>query len=77
MAARPEPVPETIRYASGPIKYSGFYLAGDAHGAWQWYRTDASVMRTGEFDSGRQVGTWRTFDRSGRLVKETRFRERG
>jgi hypothetical protein len=30
-------------------------------------------MRTGEFDRGRQVGTWRTFDRSGALVKETSF----
>jgi hypothetical protein len=30
-------------------------------------------MRTGEFDRGRQVGIWRTFDRAGRLVKETDF----
>jgi hypothetical protein len=30
-------------------------------------------MRTGEFDRGRQVGVWRTFDRAGRLVKETGF----
>jgi hypothetical protein len=30
-------------------------------------------MRTGSFDRGRQVGTWRTFDRSGAVVKETVF----
>lgn len=30
-------------------------------------------MRAGEFDRGRQVGTWRTFDRAGRMVKETDF----
>jgi hypothetical protein len=30
-------------------------------------------MRTGAFDHGRQTGVWRTFDRSGRLVKETDF----
>ena len=69
----PEPVPETVLYANGRIKYAGFYLDPEAHGAWQWYRTDGSVMRTGEFDRGRQVGTWRTFNRSGRLVKETQF----
>jgi hypothetical protein len=32
-------------------------------------------MRTGAFDRGRQIGPWRTFDRSGNVVKETRFGE--
>ncbi len=30
-------------------------------------------MRAGEFDHGKQVGTWRTLDRRGRMVKETDF----
>jgi antitoxin component YwqK of YwqJK toxin-antitoxin module len=30
-------------------------------------------MRTGSFDRGRQVGTWRTYDRAGTVVKETTF----
>ena len=68
-----ELVPETVHYANGKVKYDGFLLDGVAHGAWTWYRTDGSVMRTGTFDHGRQVGAWRTFDRAGRLVKETRF----
>jgi antitoxin component YwqK of YwqJK toxin-antitoxin module len=58
---------------SGALKFSGFRLAGELHGAWQWYRTDGSLMRTGSFDRGKQVGAWQTFDRTGRLVKETRF----
>ena len=41
------------------------------HGAWEFYRMDGSVMRTGEFDRGRQVGTGE-FDR-GRLGKATDF----
>jgi len=45
------------------------------HGAWAFYRKDGSDMRTGSFDRGRQVGVWRTFDRTGRLVKETAFDE--
>lgn len=43
------------------------------HGEWSWYRTDGSLMRTGQFDRGRQVGTWHTHDRAGKIVKETSF----
>jgi hypothetical protein len=43
------------------------------HGAWEFFRTDGSLMRSGLFERGRQVGPWRTFDRGGRLVKETTF----
>lgn len=32
-----------------------------------------ALMRTGAFDRGHQVGTWRTFDRKGIVVKETYF----
>jgi len=44
-------------------------------GALDAIRTDGSIMRTGTFDRGRQIGMWRTFDRSGRVVKETAFDE--
>jgi antitoxin component YwqK of YwqJK toxin-antitoxin module len=43
------------------------------HGAWEFLRKDGSVMRKGEFERGKQLGIWRTFDRSGRVVKETDF----
>ena len=32
-------------------------------------------MRSGSFDHGRQIGTWRTYDRAGEVVKETTFKE--
>jgi len=64
---------ETVRYSNGVIKMEGAHLDGEMHGPWRWYRTDGTVMRTGQFDRGRQVGAWRTFDRSGRQVKETDF----
>jgi antitoxin component YwqK of YwqJK toxin-antitoxin module len=73
MADRSRPVPEIAHYADGGVKLKGFRLDGEFHGAWEWYRADGTVMRTGQFDRGRQVGVWRTFERSGRLVKETRF----
>lgn len=77
MAKQPEPVPEVVHYPNGVVKMKGFHLDGEMHGAWEWYRTDGSVMRTGEFDRGKQVGLWRTFERSGRLVTEKDFTKRG
>ena len=77
VAKQPEPVPELVYYPNGVVKMKGFHLDGEMHGAWEWYRTDGSVMRTGEFDRGKQVGVWRTFERSGRLVTEKDFTKRG
>jgi antitoxin component YwqK of YwqJK toxin-antitoxin module len=71
--ARSEPVPETAYYADGKVKFRGAHLDGEMHGLWEFFRTDGSLMRAGGFDRGRQVGVWRTFDRSGRVVKETDF----
>jgi antitoxin component YwqK of YwqJK toxin-antitoxin module len=68
-----EPIPYAEGYANGNKKMTGFHLDGEMHGAWVWYRTDGSLMRTGQFDRGRQIGIWRTFERSGHLVKETNF----
>jgi antitoxin component YwqK of YwqJK toxin-antitoxin module len=68
-----EPVPEVAHYPNGGVKYRGANLDGTMHGPWEWFRTDGSVMRTGSFDRGRQVGVWRTWDRAGRVVKETTF----
>ena len=69
-----EPEPETTYFGNGKIKYRGANLNGQMHGPWEWYRLDGSLMRTGAFDRGRQVGIWRTYDRAGKVVKETDFR---
>jgi antitoxin component YwqK of YwqJK toxin-antitoxin module len=68
-----EPVPHVEHYGNGVLKMKGSNLDGEMHGAWEWYRTDGTVMRTGQFDRGKQIGVWRTFERSGRVVKETDF----
>ena len=77
MANGSEAAPQIVHYPTGVVKMKGFLLDGEMHGAWEWYRTDGSVMRTGEFDRGKQIGIWRTFDRSGRMIKETDFTKRG
>jgi antitoxin component YwqK of YwqJK toxin-antitoxin module len=71
-----EPVPDIEYYGTGAIQSRGWTLDGEMHGAWEFFRKDGSVMRTGAFDRGRQVGIWRTLDRTGRLVKETDFSKR-
>ncbi|MGO4785337.1 toxin-antitoxin system YwqK family antitoxin [Cryobacterium sp. W22_MBD10_FK3] len=67
------PVPRHDRFSDGSVKASGFELDGELHGHWEWFRLDGSLLRSGEFDLGHQVGIWRTWDRAGRLVKETAF----
>ena len=73
MAKLTEPVPEETRYSNGNVKFRGANLDGQMHGPWEFFRTDGSLMRGGTFEHGRQVGVWRTYDRSGRVVKETDF----
>jgi antitoxin component YwqK of YwqJK toxin-antitoxin module len=68
-----DPVSHVEHYGNGVLKMKGSRLDREMHGAWEWYRTDGTVMRTGQFDRGRQIGVWRTFERSGRVVKETDF----
>jgi antitoxin component YwqK of YwqJK toxin-antitoxin module len=76
MVGPPEPVLVTTPCATGAVKATGSFLDGVMHGAWERLRLDGTVMRTGRFDRGRQVGVWRTFGRSGRLVKESDFSAR-
>jgi antitoxin component YwqK of YwqJK toxin-antitoxin module len=68
-----ERIPHVEHYGNGTVKLEGFHRDGEMDGPWAFYRTDGSLMRSGEFDRGRQIGTWRTFDRSGNLVKATDF----
>jgi antitoxin component YwqK of YwqJK toxin-antitoxin module len=68
-----EPVPYVEHYGNGVLKMKGTHLDGEMHGAWEFYRADGSLMRSGEFDCGKQIGVWRTFERTGRVVKETDF----
>jgi len=68
-----KPVREIIKYADGTTKAHGQRLNGELHGAWKFFRLDGSLMRSGSFDRGRQVGVWCTFTRSGDMVKSTDF----
>ena len=60
-------------YENGLPRFKGDYLEGEMHGPWEFFRKDGSLMRSGEFNRGAQVGIWRTYDRSGNLVSEKKL----
>jgi antitoxin component YwqK of YwqJK toxin-antitoxin module len=76
MVGPPGPDPEAVPCATGAVTAAESFLDSVMLGAWEWFRLDGTVMRTGHFDRGRQVGVWWTFGRSGWLVKETDFSSR-
>jgi antitoxin component YwqK of YwqJK toxin-antitoxin module len=57
-------------YENGLPRFKGEYLDGEMNGPWEFFRKDGSLMRSGEFNAGVQIGIWRTFDRAGKLVSE-------
>jgi len=57
-------------YENGLPRFRGEYLDDEMHGSCEFFRKDGSLMRSGEFNRGKQVGLWRTFDRDGNLVSE-------
>jgi len=77
VASESELVPAIDHYANGNVRFEGANLDGEMHGDWSFFRADGSLMRSGRFDRGRQVGPWRTFDRAGKVVKETDFGDGG
>lgn len=40
-------------------------------GYWEWFRVDGTLLRSGHFAGGEQVGEWTTYDRAGRTYKVT------
>lgn len=66
-------VPHTELHRDGSVRARGSMLDGELDGYWEWFRLDGTIMRSGWFDSGRQVGEWITYDASGRPYKTTRM----
>jgi antitoxin component YwqK of YwqJK toxin-antitoxin module len=60
-------------YENGLPRFKGDYLEGEMHGPWEFFRKDGSLMRSGEFNRGNQIGIWRTYDRAGNLVSEKKL----
>jgi antitoxin component YwqK of YwqJK toxin-antitoxin module len=68
-----EPTAREDLHTNGRIRGRGQMLDDEMHGYWEWFRVDGTIMRSGSFDRGRQIGTWTTYDRSGAPYKQTDF----
>jgi antitoxin component YwqK of YwqJK toxin-antitoxin module len=66
-------IPAIDHYDNGKVRFRGANLEGKMHGPWEFFRRDGSRMRAGSFERGKQIGVWRTFGRTGKVVKETEF----
>ena len=60
-------------YQNGNPRYKGKFKDSKMHGYWEFYRKDGTLMRSGSFDLGKQIGTWTTYDQTGHPYKETEF----
>lgn len=60
-------------YRNGAIKYRGKVKAKQMHGFWEFFRLDGSLMRSGSFKDGNQIGVWKTFDAKGKIIKSTKI----
>jgi antitoxin component YwqK of YwqJK toxin-antitoxin module len=60
-------------YQNGNPRYRGKFKESKMHGYWEFFGKDGTLMRSGRFDSGKQIGTWTTYDQTGHPYKETEF----
>jgi uncharacterized protein YdhG (YjbR/CyaY superfamily) len=64
----------TRRYfGNGFTEYTGKIRNDHMHGAWQWFRKNGTIKRSGSFREGTQVGEWITYDASGNPYRTTDF----
>jgi antitoxin component YwqK of YwqJK toxin-antitoxin module len=43
-------------------------------GHWEWFRKGGKKMRSGNFENGKQVGEWVTYDKKGGVYKVTQMK---
>jgi len=66
---KPKPEDHVQYHKDGSAWARGQTIDGVATGYWEWFRKDGVRMRSGYFESGKQVGQWTTYDKSGAVYK--------
>lgn len=61
----------TQHHKDGSLCAKGYVRGETAEGYWQWFRRDGTIMRSGHFADGIQVGEWTTYDKNGSVYKVT------
>jgi hypothetical protein len=64
----------TIYHKDGSIYGTGQMLDGKMHGYWEFFRKNGTIMRSGTLDREQQIGTWTTYDASGKPYKVTEMK---
>ncbi len=59
------------RHRDGSIWAKGKMVGRVMEGYWEWFRKDGTIMRSGYFKKGKQVGKWTTYDQDGKAFKVT------
>lgn len=62
-------------HKDGTVWAKGKMLDGVCEGYWEWFRNGGTLMRSGYFKTGKQVGEWVTYDGKGKEVKRTKMKE--
>ncbi len=63
--------PHVEYHSAGSVRARGTVVDGRPDGYWEWFRLDGTLMRSGHFAEGREVGEWTTYDRRGAVYKVT------
>ena len=64
---------EVVYHKDGSIWAKGDKVDGKCEGYWEWWRKDATKLRSGYFEKDKQIGEWKTYDRKGNVLKTTNF----
>ena len=67
----------TIYHKDGSLYGTGQMLDGKMHGYWEFFRKSGVIMRSGSFDREEQIGSWTTYDASGKPYKVTEMKAGG
>ncbi|RUA14067.1 MAG: DUF3352 domain-containing protein, partial [Flavobacteriia bacterium] len=63
----------SVKFANGTIKFEVELKDGLKHGRYTEYYPNGTEKMTGRFRKDQQVGTWRYYDKQGKLVIKKRF----
>ena len=68
-------VPFVKYHKDGSLWAKGSMLGGECDGYWEFFRKDGIIMRSGNFNLGKQTGEWITYDKNGKPFKATILKE--
>lgn len=62
-------------HKDGSVWAKGQVIGDTPTGYWEWFRKDGTIMRSGFFHDGIQVGKWITYDKNGAVYKVTDMKD--